>query len=45
MPALDFGWSGDKIGSDARSGCGISPMTFPFSLQIAEIISMEPFGF
>jgi hypothetical protein len=44
-PALLFVWLGKRIGSDARSGCGIRPMTLPFLLHIAAIISVEPFGF
>src|SRR2546425_4928140 len=31
--------------SDARSGCGIKPKTFPSRLQMPAMFSMEPLGF
>src|SRR5947209_2749252 len=33
-----------RIGSDARSGCGIRPTTLPASLQIPAMSSRLPFG-
>ena len=43
--ALLFVLLGERIDSDARSGCGINPITFPLLLQTAAIISVDPLGF
>src|SRR5262245_28646060 len=37
--------SSPRIRSDARSGCGISAMTFPASLLTPAMLSCDPLGF